>query len=56
MKIGEITEFEEHGLPHQFTRGQILRMNIAAILVIAGTLILRGAIVYAGQLIKLSIY
>jgi len=29
-------------------------MNIAAILVLAGTLILRAAIVYAGQLTKLS--
>jgi len=56
LKIGELSEFEEKGIEHKFTKGQIFRMNLAAGLVIAGTLILRAAIVYAGQLIKLSIY
>ncbi len=55
IKLGELKEFEGevHG---EFTKHQIFRMNFAAILVLTGTLILRAAIVYAGQLTKLSSY
>jgi len=53
IKLGELKEFKD-GFHGEFTKAQILRMNIAAILVLAGTLILRAAIVYAGQLTKLS--
>ncbi|MDI6715120.1 MAG: polysulfide reductase NrfD [Thermodesulfovibrio sp.] len=55
IKLGELKEFED-GFHGEFTRAQIFRMNFAAILVLTGTLILRAAIVYAGQLTKLSFY
>ena len=55
LKLGELKEFED-GFHGEFTREQIFRMNFAAILVLAGTLILRAAIVYAGQLTKLGAY
>ncbi|GAB6184147.1 NrfD/PsrC family molybdoenzyme membrane anchor subunit [Thermodesulfovibrio hydrogeniphilus] len=55
LKLGELKEFED-GFHGEFTKEQIFRMNFAAILVLAGTLILRAAIVYAGQLTKLGAY
>lgn len=55
IKLGELKEFEG-GVHTEFTKSQIFRMNFAACLVLAGTLILRAAIVYAGQLTKLSPY
>jgi len=55
IKLGELKEFED-GFHGEFTRAQIFRMNFAAILVLTGTFILRAAIVYAGQLTKLSFY
>ncbi len=55
IKLGELKEFED-GFHGEFTKAQIFRMNFAAVLVLAGTLILRAAIVYAGQLTKLSPY
>lgn len=55
IKLGELKEYEG-GVHVEFTKSQILRMNVAAGLVLAGTLILRAAIVYAGQLTKLSPY
>lgn len=55
IKLGELKEFE-NGIHIKFTKAQIFRMNFAACLVLAGTFILRAAIVYAGQLTKLSPY
>lgn len=55
IKLGELKEFEG-GIHTEFTKSQIFRMNFAASLVLVGTLILRAAIVYAGQLTKLSPY
>ncbi len=55
IKLGELKEFEG-GFHGEFTKAQIFRMNFAAVLVLSGTFILRAAIVYAGQLTKLSIY
>lgn len=55
IKLGELKEFED-GIHAEFTKSQIFRMNFAASLVLIGTLILRAAIVYAGQLTKLSPY
>ncbi|GAQ95025.1 formate-dependent nitrite reductase, membrane component NrfD [Thermodesulfovibrio aggregans] len=55
IKLGELKEFQNE-VHEEFTKAQIFRMNFAAVLVIAGTLILRAAIVYAGQLTKLSPY
>lgn len=55
IKLGELKEFEG-GFHGEFTKAQIFRMNFAAVLVIVGTFILRAAIVYAGQLTKLSPY
>jgi len=55
IKLGELKEFEG-GFHGEFTKAQIFRMNFAASLVLAGTFILRAAIVYAGQLTKLSAY
>ncbi|MEJ5226579.1 NrfD/PsrC family molybdoenzyme membrane anchor subunit [Thermodesulfovibrio sp.] len=55
IKLGELKEFEG-GIHTEFTKSQIFRMNFAASLVLIGTLILRAAIVYAGQLTKLSPY
>ena len=51
----KLTELKE-GFQKEFTKYQIFRMNLAALLVIFGTLILRAAILYAGQLIKLAPY
>ncbi len=55
LKLGELKEFKG-GFHGEFTKSQIFRMNFAALLVLAGTFILRAAIVYAGQLTKLSPY
>ncbi|MDW7973411.1 MAG: NrfD/PsrC family molybdoenzyme membrane anchor subunit, partial [Thermodesulfovibrio sp.] len=55
IKLGELKEFEK-GTHIDFTKSQIFRMNLAACLVLAGSFILRAAIVYAGQLTKLSPY
>ncbi|MEN2985743.1 MAG: NrfD/PsrC family molybdoenzyme membrane anchor subunit [Thermodesulfovibrionaceae bacterium] len=55
IKIGELREFEG-GFQGDFTKSQVFRMNFAAVLVVVGSFILRAAIVYAGQLTKLSHY
>lgn len=55
IKLGELKEFA-NGIHGEFTKSQLFRMNFAAVLVLLGTLILRAAIVYAGQLTKLSPY
>lgn len=55
IKLGELKEFSG-GFHGEFTKSQLFRMNFAAVLVLAGTFILRAAIVYAGQLTKLSPY
>lgn len=55
IKLSELKEFED-GLHGEFTKEQIFRMNFAAALVLTGTFILRAAIIYAGQLTKLSPY
>ncbi|MCS7215960.1 MAG: polysulfide reductase NrfD, partial [Thermodesulfovibrio sp.] len=55
LKLGELKDFRE-GSHEILTKNQLWRMNFAAILVLAGTFILRAAIVYGGQLTKLSSY